>query len=105
MTRGEIFRLRAARAARGHEQAGARYGVIVQSDDLLGLSTVLVAPTSRGARSASFRPEIEIDDTPTRVLVDQTRVIDVGRLGRSAGRLSARELAAVEDALRLVLAL
>ena len=38
-------------------QAGARYAVVVQSDDL-PLSTWIIAPTSTGRRQASFRPEI-----------------------------------------------
>ncbi|HEX8157242.1 MAG TPA: type II toxin-antitoxin system PemK/MazF family toxin [Solirubrobacteraceae bacterium] len=42
--------------ARGHEQHGARYAVVVQADELLGLSTVLVSPTSTRARAATFRP-------------------------------------------------
>ncbi|TAM87040.1 MAG: type II toxin-antitoxin system PemK/MazF family toxin, partial [Jatrophihabitans sp.] len=43
--RGEIYRLRAPRDARGHAQHGRRYAVVVQSDQL-PLSTWLVAPTS-----------------------------------------------------------
>lgn len=49
MIRGEIFRLPAPRAARG-EQRGSRYAVIVQADELLDLSAVLVSPTSASAR-------------------------------------------------------
>ena len=103
--RGDLYRLKASRDARGHEQAGARYAVVVQSHDL-PLSTWLVAPTSTGRRAASFRPEIEIDGVPTRVLVEQLCVVDPQvRLGEFAGRLSAAELRAVDDALRAVLAL
>ena len=105
MVRGEVFRLRPPRGGRGHEQTGARFGVVVQSDDLLGLSTVLVAPTSTTHRAATFRPQIELGGTSTRVLTDQTAAVDTTRLGRSAGRLSAAELTAVDDALRLVLGL
>jgi mRNA interferase MazF len=79
--------------------------VIVQADELLGLSTVLVAPTSTGARPASFRPRITLADATTRVLVEQTTVVDPERLGRSAGRLAADELQRVDDALALVLGL
>lgn len=43
MVRGEIFRLRHP-ASRAREQAGARYGVVVQADELLALGTVLIAP-------------------------------------------------------------
>jgi mRNA interferase MazF len=105
MVRGEVFRLPARKVARGHEQRGARYAVIVQADELMALSTTLVAPTSTSARSATFRPTIEIDGTETRVLVEQTTVVDPQRLGRSAGRLDAEELRGVDEALALVLGL
>ncbi len=104
MVRGEIFRLRLP-AARGREQAGARYGVVVQADELLALSTVLIAPTSRSAPPRSFRPTITIADRETRVLVEQLRAIDVTRLGNSVGRLSAPEIQALDAALEDVLGL
>lgn len=104
MTRGDVHRIKLP-ARRGREQHGPRYGVLVQADELLGLSMVLVAPTSRSARPASFRPEIEIDGERTRVLVEQMRALDLERLGELAGRLSAEEQRAVDDALGLVLAL
>ena len=105
MVRGEVFRLPAPRGARGHEQRGARYAVVVQVDELLGLSTVLVAPTSTSARPASFRPLIELEGKETRVLAEQTTVVDPLRLGPSAGRLNAPEIRAVDAALSLVLGL
>jgi len=103
MVRGEVFRLPAPRGTRGHEQRGARYAVIVQADEFLDLSTVLIAPTSTSARPTSFRPAITLGRQETRVLVEQTTVVDPQRLGRSAGRLDASELRAVDDALMLVL--
>jgi mRNA interferase MazF len=105
MVRGEVFRLPASRGARGHEQRGARYAVIVQADEFLELSTTLVAPTSASARPASFRPTIALEGRETRVLVEQTTVVDPQRLGRAAGRLGAGELRAVDDALSLILGL
>jgi mRNA interferase MazF len=105
MVRGEVFRLPAPRGLRGHEQRGARYAVIVQADEFLDLSTVLVAPTSTSARPASFRPMIELEGRETRVLVEQTTVVDPQRLGRSAGRLDPSELRSVDEALLLVLGL
>src|ERR687886_2009513 len=75
VVRGELFRLPAPRGARGHEQRGARYAVIVQADEFLNLSTVLVAPTSASAQPASFRPAIVLDGQQTRVLVEQATVV------------------------------
>ncbi len=105
MVRGEVFRLPPRRGTRAHEQRGARFAVIVQADEFLDLSTALVAPTSTSARAASFRPTITLDRGETRVLVEQTTVVDPQRLGRSAGRLEASELRAVDDALSLILGL
>jgi mRNA interferase MazF len=102
--RGDVYRLRAPRNVRGREQAGSRYAVVVQSDDL-PLSTWLVAPTSTSARPASFRPEVEVAGTATRVLVEQTSAVDPSRLGDHAGRLTFTELRQVDAALRLVLEL
>jgi mRNA interferase MazF len=79
--------------------------VIVQADELLGLSTAIVAPTSRSAAPATFRPEVEIEGQATRVLVEQLRAVDLERLDQHAGRLSLEELRAVDAALELVLAL
>jgi mRNA interferase MazF len=75
---------------RRHEQRGARYGVIVQADALLGLSTVLIAPTSRSAAPATFRPEVQFAGELTRVLVEQLRTVDLDQFGRQAGRLAGR---------------
>jgi mRNA interferase MazF len=77
--------------------------VVVQADEFLGLSTVLVSPTSTAARPASFRPTITLEGTPTAVLVEQTTVVDPERLGGSAGRLDASEMQAVDEALALIL--
>src|SRR5215207_11179866 len=103
VVRGEVFRLPAPRGVRGSEQRGARYAVVVQADEFLGLSTVLVAPTSTSARPASFRPVVGLEGRETRVLAEQTTVVDPQRLGASAGRLDAEEIRAVDDALALLL--
>jgi mRNA interferase MazF len=102
--RGDLYSLRAPRGTQGHEQRGSRYAVVVQAD-VLPLSTWLVAPTSTSARPASFRPEIELDGTVTRVLVEQTTAVDPQRLGPHAGRLSSEELDRVDEALLVVLGL
>lgn len=100
--RGDVYRLRSSRGARGHEQAGARYAVVVQSDSL-PLSTWLVAPTSTSALPASFRPKIVLDGVATLVLAEQTAAVDPNRLGKHAGRLTFDEMRQVDAALRVVL--
>jgi mRNA interferase MazF len=104
VTRGDVYRIRLP-TGRGREQQGPRYGVIVQADELLGLSTVVVAPTSRGAAAATFRPQVRVAGEVTRVLVEQLRAVERDRLDKSAGRLTPAELRAVDDALELVLGL
>jgi mRNA interferase MazF len=105
VVRGEIFRLRSPRSTRGAEQHGARLAVVVQADELLALSTVLVAPTSQSAPPRSFRPTIDVSGETTRVLVEQTTAITPDRLGDSLGRLSANELHDIDTALALVFGL
>ena len=102
--RGDIHRLRAPRNARGHEQQGSRYAVILQSDDLL-LSTVLVAPTSRSAAPRIFRPTISIGPEHTQVLVEHAAAVDAERLGPLVGHITRDELEAIDASLRLVLEL
>lgn len=102
MRRGDVFRLR-LRPGTGHEQHGPRYAVIVQSDALLSLSTVLVAPTSTAARPASFRPEIEIAGTVTRVLVEQTGAVDLSRISEFEGHVTLEEQWGIDLALMNVL--
>jgi mRNA interferase MazF len=102
--RGDIHHLRAARGTRGSAQRGARYAVVVQSDDLL-LSTVLVVPTSRSAPPRIFRPTITIGDESTQVLTEQTAAVAPERLGAIVGHLSLDEMQQIDAALRLTLAL
>ena len=102
--RGDIYRLRAAKQAKGHEQKGPRYAVELQGP--ITLSTVIVAPTSTRAGPAVFRPEIDLDGTTTRVLVDQMAAVDGAlRLGDMVGHLSAHEMSEVDLAVRLLLGL
>ncbi len=104
MRRGEVYRFRTPKGV-GHEQQGVRYGIVVQADELLPRSVVIVAPTSRSARSASFRPEIVVAGETTRVLVEQIGAVDAERLCDRTGSLSAEEMWAIDDALATVLGL
>ena len=102
--RGDVYRLRAPRGSRGHEQDGARFAVVVQSDDLT-LSTVLVAPTSRSALPRSFRPTVTINGERTLVLVEQTAAVAPERLGDLVGHVTRSELDDIARALRMALEL
>ena len=104
MLRGDIYRFKLPKGV-GHEQHGDRFGVVVQAEELLPRSVVIVAPTSRSARAASFRPEIDVNGETTRVLVEQLGAIDAQRLGELAGHLGHEELWGVDEALTTVLGL
>lgn len=101
--RGDVYRLRAPRDAIGHEQQGTRYAVVVQSDEL-ALSTAIVAPTSTSAHPYVFRPEVTVRGTPTRLMLDQLRAVDVEKaIADRVGRLNPAEMAEVNRLLRAVL--
>lgn len=104
MLRGDVYRFKLPKGV-GHEQHSDRYGVVVQAAEFLPRSVVIVAPTSRRARAASFRPEIDLDGTTTGVLVEQVGAVDARRLGELAGHLSPEELWGIDDALLAVLGL
>jgi len=102
VVRGDVHRIKLP-GKRGHVQEGRRYAVIVQADDLLALSTVVVCPTSRSTFTASFHPEIAVAERPTQVLCEMVGAIDARALGDRIGHLTHDELRTVEDALLLVL--
>ena len=104
MRRGDVFALRLPKGV-GSEQFGPRYGVVVQSNALLPRSVVLMAPTSQSAKPASFRPEIDIDRSETRVLVEQVGAVDLSRLGDLVGHVTAEEQWGIDAALMTVLGL
>ncbi len=101
MVRGDVHALALPRG-RGRVQHGRRYGVIVQADDLLALSSLIACPTSTSAPPASFHPEIALGE-PTLVLCEMAGAVDARSLGRKVGHLSVAEIGAVDEALALVL--
>ena len=104
MQRGDVYELRPPRRT-GHEQQGPRFGVVVQADAMLPRSVVLVAPTSRSARPASFRPEMVINGDTTRVLVEQVGAVDVSRFGDHVALASTEEMWGIDESLLTVLGL
>lgn len=91
--------------ASGHVQRGPRFGVVVQSNALSPLSTVIIAPTSPSALGAQFRPEITVGNARTKVLVELMTAVDARRLGGVAGHVSIEEEWAIDEAIALVMGL
>ncbi|CAN5782643.1 hypothetical protein BH20ACT4_BH20ACT4_06560 [soil metagenome] len=104
MQRGDIYELRLPKGV-GHEQQGRRFGVVVQSDAMLPRSVVLVSPTSTSARAASFRPELDVADRRTRLLVEHVGAVDVSRLGARIGRVTIEQQWQIDAALLTVFGL
>jgi mRNA interferase MazF len=102
VVRGDVHQIKLP-GKRDHVQEGHRFAVIVQADDLLALSTVVICPTSRSAFTTSFHPEIIVADQATQVLCEMVGAVDARGLGERVGHLGHDELRSVEDALLLVL--
>jgi mRNA interferase MazF len=102
VVRGDIHAITLP-ARRGHVQHGRRYAVVVQADDLLALSTILVCPTSTSTPPASFHPEIVVGGESTRVLCEMVGPADARMLGKQTGHLTLDEMRSIDDALELVL--
>lgn len=102
MVRGDVHAIALPRR-RGRTQHGRRFGVIVQADDLLALSTVIICPTSQSTPAASFHPPVTVDGEPTRVMCEMVGVVDAQALGPHVSHLALEEMRDVDDALALVL--
>ena len=102
MVRGDVHAIKLP-GRRGHVQRGRRYAVIVQADELLDLSTVVICPTSSSTPAASFHPQIDINGEPTRVMCEMIAAIDSRALGRRVRHLTLDETREIEDSLSLVL--
>lgn len=100
--RGDVYRMARPRDVVGHEQNGQRYCVIAQADTH-ALSTVIVCPTSTGAREATFRPMITVRDESTLVMVDQLMAVDLRRLGERVGAVSLADMLTIQKAIASVL--
>ena len=97
---------------RGHEQAGRRPCVIVSADRLnegrSGLVTILPI-TSKPRRELASRVYVpRLDGGLTLdswIITEQVRTISKTRLGHQLGELTEQQMADVDDALRMLLAL
>ncbi|MEX0973634.1 MAG: type II toxin-antitoxin system PemK/MazF family toxin [Solirubrobacterales bacterium] len=102
MVRGDVCAITLPKR-RGRVQHGQRYAVVVQADELMALSTVVICPTSQSAPPASFHPEVAIAGEPTRVLCEMAGAVDARAIGEGVTHLTLDELRAVEEGLELVL--
>ena len=102
MVRGDVHEIALPRG-RGRAQHSRRYALIVQADDLLALSTVVICPTSQSTPPASFHPEVSIGEASTRVMCEMVGAVDARALGKQVGHLTLDEMRSVDDALLLVL--
>ncbi len=104
MIRGDVHKVNLRRGG-GRVQHGSRYAVVVQANDLLALSTVVICPTSQSAQAASFHPEVDLDGEKTKVLCEMVRPFDIRKLGDRIDHLSLEDMSAVDDGLELLLEL
>ena len=115
MRRGEI-RLVDLDPVRGSEAGKRRPAVIVSNDganrtaERLGAGVVTIVPLTSNVRQV-YRFQVLLEASTTGLRVDskaqaeQVRSVSVERVGPAVGRLSAGQLALLDDALRLHLAL
>ena len=104
MIRGGVYRIDLGQA-RGHEQHGRRFGIVVSPSNM-NWSVATIVPTSTSAQPSVFRPQVEIAGQKTLALCDQIRTIDTDYIhGDMIAFLSRDELAALDDALTRYLGL
>ena len=102
--KGSIYSLRRPPDARGHEQAGKRFAVVVLASRYAHLSQWLVVPTSTRAAPAPYRPQIVVAGQPTLVLCDALVSVDpTQRLGDPVDYLSLPAMRDIDESLALLL--
>lgn len=96
----------------GREIRKTRPGIVVSNDVACDHDAVVQIVPLTGLPDRDLRPyESRVDseesgiDKPSRTVANQVRTVSKQRLGRVVGRISAREEAALDRALRIQLAL
>jgi len=109
--RGAVWLLDLGHLKDDHEQAGRRPGVILQTDDLSVLSTVVIIPLTTQSKRAGFANTVWIpaseagQDRDSVALCHQIRVLDRRKLIRKIGELAPERLSEIEVAVMFVLGL
>lgn len=111
MTRGDVYRA-SLDPTKGHEQAGTRPVLIVQSDSLNGVaSTVVVAPFTTNLKTARL-PSCHLVKAgdgglaqDSVLLCHQVRVIDPSRLSSRYGTIAQATMDEIDKKLRFTLGL
>lgn len=110
LERGTVVLL-ALDPARGHEQKGLRPAVVVSDSAAVKsqrFPMLAVVPLSSTAGKGALYPPVRPGKSGLRkvsyALVDQIRSVDKRRVIRAFGRIRPKEMAAIDEGLRLYLA-
>jgi mRNA interferase MazF len=109
--RGEVWLLDLGQPNDGHEQAGRRPAVILQTDDLSALSTVVIVPLTTQSKRAGFANTVGIPaneaglNSDSVALCHQIRVLDRRKPIHRIGELAPERLSEIEVAVIFVLGL
>ena len=111
MREGDIYLVEIP-ASGGHEQAGLRPAIIVQSTNLEKLPTVLIVPLTSKIKAADFPFTFIIEpdefnnlDVSSVVLVFQLRAIDKRRIKNKLGELKQDKLEILKQNLKKIMGL
>ena len=109
--RGDVWLALLGPTRGDHEQLGSRPVLILQTDELLRLNTVLVIPLTTQLSRAEFPNNVLIpegeagQDHDSVARCDQIRALGRRRLIHKIGELAPERLSEVEFAVRFVLGL
>jgi len=109
--RGEVWLVDLGEPKDDHEQVGRRPAIILQTDDLSHLSTVVMIPLTTQSRRAGFANTVLISkreagqDRDSVALCHQIRALDRRKLIHKIGELAPERLSEIELAVVFVLGL
>jgi len=109
--RGEVWLVELGQPKEDHEQAGRRPAVVLQTDDLSPLSTVVIIPLTTQRMRAGFANTVLIpageagQDRDSVALCHQIRALDRRKLIHRIGEFAPERLSEIELAILFVLGL